>query len=188
MASACLYLSGKIEDNDHLRLRDIINVVYTTLQRDKEPLPLESQYYSIREAIVQAELHLLRMIGFQTQCQHPHKYLLHYLKSLRDWMSGEVWETYPLARTSWSLLQDAYHDTELVLDTNPSDLSLACIQLSLQTYGVQVPMTSESSERYAWYKVCEIREQKKVNVISLYFHRQRRCWIRGLRRTKFGMQ
>ena len=36
---------------------------------------------------------------------HPHKYLLHYLKSLKDWMSAEVWAKYPVARVSWSLLQ-----------------------------------------------------------------------------------
>ena len=35
ISAACLYLAGKIEDNDHLRLRDIINVVYTTLHRDR---------------------------------------------------------------------------------------------------------------------------------------------------------
>ena len=31
ISAACFYLAGKVEDNDHLRLRDIINVVYTTL-------------------------------------------------------------------------------------------------------------------------------------------------------------
>lgn len=35
MSSACLYLAGKIEDSDHLRLRDIINVVYSTLHRKR---------------------------------------------------------------------------------------------------------------------------------------------------------
>ena len=65
MGSACLYLAGKIEDNDHLRLRDIINVVWTTLHPEQEPLPLDSEYYNMRDAIVQAELHILRMIGFQ---------------------------------------------------------------------------------------------------------------------------
>ena len=67
MSAACLYLAGKIEDNDHLRLRDIINVVTTTLHRDREPLPLDSEYYNTREAIVHAELHVLRMVGFQVR-------------------------------------------------------------------------------------------------------------------------
>ena len=44
---------------------------------------LGDEYYAIREAIVQAELLLLRMINFKVQVEHPHKYLLHYLKSLK---------------------------------------------------------------------------------------------------------
>ena len=35
ICAACLYLAGKIEEHDQLRLRDIINVVYTTLHRDR---------------------------------------------------------------------------------------------------------------------------------------------------------
>ena len=35
ISAACLYLAGKIEDNDHLRLRDIINVVHTTIHHER---------------------------------------------------------------------------------------------------------------------------------------------------------
>jgi len=176
MSAACLYLSGKLEDNDQLRLRDIINVVYTTLHRDKEPLPLDSEYYNMREAIVQAELQILRMIGFQTRCDHPHRYLLHYLKSLRDWLPEETWNKFPIAKTSWSLLQDAFHDQIVVLDTQPSELALACIQLALQTYGVQVPMTSESYEHKAWFKVFNSATSKDkiwdilTRIMDIYSH------------------
>jgi len=156
MSAACLYLSGKIEDNDHLRLRDIINVVWTTLHPDQEPLPLDSEYYSTREAIVQAELHILRMVGFQVRHEHPHRYLLHYLKSLRDWVKEDVWDKYPVAKTAWALLQDSYHDPNLVLDSDPSELSLACIQLALQSYGVKVDMTNETS----WFKIFNSNSSK----------------------------
>jgi len=153
MASACLYLAGKIEDNDHLKLRDIINVVWTTLHPDQEPLPLDSEYYSMREALVHSELHILRMVGFQTRHDHPHKYLLHYLKSLRDWFPEDTWDKYPLAKTAWALLQDSYHDQNLVLESDPSELSLACVQLALQTYGVQVPLTNEAHESKSWIRI-----------------------------------
>ena len=101
-----------------------------------------------------SELLLLRMIQYQTNFVHPHKYLLHYLKSLKDWISPDVWNKYPIAQTSWSLLQDAYHDANVVMDTNPQLLSIACIQLSLQTYGIKVPFMSDTSvDEKAWYKV-----------------------------------
>ena len=82
IACSCIYLSGKAE-NDHQKLRDVINVTQTTLKKMNEPLDLGDEYYAIREAIVQAELLLLRMINFKVQGEHPHKYLLHYLKSLK---------------------------------------------------------------------------------------------------------
>jgi hypothetical protein len=173
MAVSCLYVAGKVEDN-HLRLRALINVAHTTLRRDEDPMELNDEYYATREAIVQAELFLLRMVNFQTNFDHPHKYLLHYLKSLKvqlwtkccccsifsinvmffsfflqEWMSDDVWEKYPIAKTSWSLLQDFYHDSSVV-SLNKSLISLACIQLALQSYGIAVPYQGQKS----WHFVC----------------------------------
>ena len=84
MACASLHISGKVED-DYIRLRDLINVSMTILRGLKEPLDIDSEYYATRDAIVEAELFLLRMINFQTTIEHPHKFLLHHLKSLKDW-------------------------------------------------------------------------------------------------------
>ena len=110
------------------------------------------------------ELLLLRMVQFHTKFVHPHKYLLHYLKSLKDWISPDVWDKYPVARTSWSLLQDSYHDSNVTLDTDPELLSVACIQLALQTYGIKVPFMSDTSiDEKAWYSVfCENATKDKV--------------------------
>jgi hypothetical protein len=33
IAAACLYIAGKAEDTDHLRLRDLVNVVHSTLHK-----------------------------------------------------------------------------------------------------------------------------------------------------------
>merc|ERR1719481_792470 len=160
IAATCLYLGGKTEDN-HLKLRDVINVVHSVLHKTLDPLPLGDQYWNMRDAIVQAELLVLRMCQFGVKFPHPHKYLLHYLKSLRDWMSGDVWLRYPIARTSWALLQDLYHDPR-VLDTDPSITALACIQLALETFGIQVPFVgSEGSEGSTWYKVIHEKATKE---------------------------
>jgi len=150
IGATCLYLAGKVED-DHLKLRDVINVVHSTLHRSLEPLALGDQYWNTRDAIVHAELLVLRMVKFQVKFSHPHKYLLHYLKSLRDWISTEVWAKYPIARTSWSMLQDLYHD-QRVLETDPTLTALATIQLALETYGIQVPFVGGGSEK-GWFKV-----------------------------------
>ena len=131
-------MSLPINDLPYLKLRDVINVTQTTLKKNNEPLDLNDEYYAIREAIVQAELLLLRMINFKVQVEHPHKYLLHYLKSLKEWFSPDVWERYPVAETSWSILQDFYHDPSVVRLDNAL-ISLACIKVALQSFGIAVP-------------------------------------------------
>ena len=81
MAASCLYLASKLDPNaNQLKLRDLINVVYTTLHRKdsgapEEPLKLESQYYNIREAICHGELLVLRMSNFQVSHHSLRKYL-----------------------------------------------------------------------------------------------------------------
>jgi len=154
IAATCLYLGGKTEDN-HLKLRDVINVVHSVLHKTLDPLPLGDQYWNMRDAIVQAELLVLRMCQFGVKFSHPHKYLLHYLKSLKDWMSADVWTKYPIARTSWSMLHDLYHDP-MVLTADPSLTAIACIQLALETYGIQVPFVGSDT----WYNVIDSKVSK----------------------------
>ena len=78
----------QVEDN-HLKLRDVINIVQSVLHRYQlpvcefvtifvsfrslEPLPLGDHYWNIRDAIVQNELLLLRMCQFGVKFSHPHK-------------------------------------------------------------------------------------------------------------------
>lgn len=50
-----------------------MNVSYSTLHRGSQPLELGDQYWSMRDAIVQAELLIMRMLKFQVTPIHPHK-------------------------------------------------------------------------------------------------------------------
>jgi len=159
LAATCLYLAGKVEDN-HLKLRDVINIVQSVLHRSLEPLPLGDLYWNIRDAMVQSELLLLRMCQFGVKFSHPHKYLLHYLKSLKDWMSPEVWAKYPVAKVSWSLLQDLYHDPR-VLEPDPSLTAIACIQLALETFGIQVPFVGTGEDDRPWYRIISEKAHKE---------------------------
>jgi len=58
-------VAGKLEEDEQLRLRDLINVSHSCLKKSEEPLALDQTYYSIREAICQAELLVLRMVKFK---------------------------------------------------------------------------------------------------------------------------
>lgn len=150
IGAACIYLSGKIEGSDILKIRDVINVVHATLHPKSEPLVLDNRYYSIRESITQAELLVVRMAGFNAKFDHAHKYLLSYLKSLSDWVGPQVWNELPVNSVAWSLVQDVYHDRRVLL-MNPSDLAIACIKLAMEVYGVEIPGYDEVKN--PWFQV-----------------------------------
>lgn len=84
IASSSLYLAGKVKD-DPLKIRDIINVSHNTLHRGSSPLEIGDEYWNMRDAIVQAELLIMRVLKFEVGTVHPHKYMLHYLKSMEGW-------------------------------------------------------------------------------------------------------
>lgn len=145
-----MYLAGKIKD-DPLKIRDIINVSHNTMYRNTSPLEIGDEYWTMRDAIVQAELLIMRVLKFEVTITHPHKYMLHYLRSLEGLFGNEMWCKAPIARTSAAFLQDFHHDA-CILDYDPKHVAVACISLSLQTYGVHLPLMEDSDDE-AWYMV-----------------------------------
>lgn len=79
------------------------------------------------------------------------QYMLHYLRSLQAWFGEEEWSKYPVAKTSMALLQD-FHHSPAILDYPPSLIAIACINLSLQIYGVVVPLMDECDQQ-PWFNV-----------------------------------
>ncbi|XP_050297584.1 cyclin-Q [Anthonomus grandis grandis] len=150
IASSSLYLAGKVKD-DPLKIRDIINVAHNTLHRGSSPLEIGDEYWNMRDAIVQAELLIMRVLKFEVGTVHPHKYMLHYLKSMEGWLGKETWEKIPIARLAASFLQD-FHLDPAVLDYSPQHIAVACISLALQCYGVQLPLMDDLDDE-AWYSV-----------------------------------
>lgn len=79
------------------------------------------------------------------------QYMLHYLRSLQAWFGEEEWSKYPVAKTSMALLQD-FHHSPAILDYPPNLIAIACINLSLQIYGVVVPLMDECDQQ-PWFNV-----------------------------------
>lgn len=150
IAASTLYLAGKIKD-DPLKIRDIINVSHNTLHRNNSPLEIGDEFWNMRDAIVQAELLIMRVLKFEVTITHPHKYMLHYLRSLEGLLGKDLWSKTPIARTSAAFLQDFHHDPS-ILDYEPKHVAIACISLSLQCYGIQLPLMEDSDDE-AWYSV-----------------------------------
>ncbi|KAJ8358883.1 hypothetical protein SKAU_G00154080 [Synaphobranchus kaupii] len=161
VAMSAIYLAGKVEEQ-HMRTRDIINVCHRYMHVDSEPLELNSQFWELRDSVVQCELLILRQLNFQVSFQHPHKvpaqsrpsflsqtddddadddniYLLHYLLSLKALLNRHAWSRTPISETAWALLKDSYHGP-LCVEHAPQHLAVAVLYLALHTYGVEVPL------------------------------------------------
>ena len=52
---------------DNIKLKLYYLFIYIYLSRTLEPLALGDEYWNIRDAIVQTELFVLRMVGFQVE-------------------------------------------------------------------------------------------------------------------------
>uniref|UniRef100_B3NZ59 Cyclin-Q n=1 Tax=Drosophila erecta TaxID=7220 RepID=B3NZ59_DROER len=175
IAASSLYLAGKIKEDETVKIRDVINVAYCTLNRGNAPLDLNDEYWSMRDAIVQAELLITRTLGFDLNIDLAHKYLLHYMKTLQDWVGPEVWNSVPIAKAAASYLQDFHHSAN-ILKYKPTHVAIGCLSLALQTYGIQVPLTDESDESAMWYKplVKDFTRENQweiiENVIEVYKH------------------
>jgi cyclin-Q len=72
IAGSCIFLAGKAHD-EPLKVRDVINVTHRTLHKDTQPIELDEDYWRMRDALVQAELLIMRMLKFSILWSHPHK-------------------------------------------------------------------------------------------------------------------
>jgi len=148
VGATCLFMAGKVRDNT-FKMRDVINVAHHTLHRDVPPLDLKDEYWARRDAIVQAELLLMRTLQFDVNFPTPHQYLLHYLKTLKTWLPGDTWSKVPIAQASSAFLQDIYHSPS-VLDFSPQAIALGSLYLTFQCYGVDIPFVKETDET-GWF-------------------------------------
>jgi cyclin L len=108
-----LYLASKLEECT-LRLRDLVNVYDLLLQRHKHELHHPEReykhtamsywsqtYYDLKDAIVVAEMQILKRLGFDVQVKLPYGTLVNYLQVL-----GLIDKTGPCPR-AWAFLNDA---------------------------------------------------------------------------------
>lgn len=73
IATGAIYLASKVNE-DPVRLKDIINVSQTTLDKEEalNNLGNDSWILSIRDTIVQCELFIMRVLHFDPSVKLPH--------------------------------------------------------------------------------------------------------------------
>ncbi|CAG0918594.1 unnamed protein product [Notodromas monacha] len=157
IAATCLYLAAKMEEKA-VAARDLINVVQNTLHPDKEVLPLDEVFSACEKSLAHLELHICRMLKFEMVVDTPHKFLLHYLHDMDNWIGSQLWNDLPIPEMCWTLLQDFFFSSN-VLKYSPQHVAIAIIYFSLQVYGRELPEDHGSQ----WMKVlCPTVELEKV--------------------------
>lgn len=133
IAMAAIFLASKVEEKPQ-RLRMIIQVAEYIRQRRRN-LPISEmklfseQYHNIRKGLVNAELQILRKLGFHVHVRHPHSFLISFLRHMG--LSGNK----VLVQRSWAYLNDSYR-TDVVLHHTPNQIAATMISLACESLQV----------------------------------------------------
>lgn len=159
VAMSSLYLAGKVEEQ-HLRTRDIINVSHRYFNSNSAPLECDGEFWDLRDSVVQCELLILRQLNFHVSFRHPHKYLLHFLFSVKSLVNRHAWSRTPVAETAWALLRDCYHGPMCIRHA-PQHIAIAMLYLALHSYGVELPV----GEREWWQVLCDDVRKSDIDAV-----------------------
>jgi len=141
-----LYLASKLEECP-LRMRDLINVYHLLLQRSAHALSSESSetefkytpmsyfgptFYDLKDALVVAEMQILKRLGFNVHVVLPYGTLVNYLRVLGLTEKGDV------CTRAWGYLNDGLQTPVYALYQVPT-IVCAAILLATRHMGISLP-------------------------------------------------
>ncbi|CAG6012619.1 unnamed protein product [Menidia menidia] len=145
---------------------------FNTLEplRGSAPLECDRDFWELRDSVVQCELVVLRQLNFHVSFEHPHKYLLHYLLSVKSLVNRHAWCRTPVAETSWALLRDCYHGA-VCIRHSPQHIAVATLYLALNSYGVELP----AGEREWWQDVTKADIEAVISDLLRLYDLEAKC-------------
>ncbi|VDD87814.1 unnamed protein product [Enterobius vermicularis] len=169
LACACILLAAKTEEDQVVRIRDVINVAYSILHPEKAILRIGEQSWAMREGIARMEYLVLRILKFDVEVDNSHQYLVHYLSSLRDWCPREF-SKYDIPAFSFTLLRDAHVCPSMVLSHSPQTVAIVCLSIALRTFRVNVCTRwyNVFSESMTSSKLRRLEKEYLENILQVY--------------------
>ncbi|KAG8217318.1 cyclin-like protein [Butyriboletus roseoflavus] len=197
-----LYLASKLEECP-LRIRDLINIYDLLLQRNTHALtpsiarknaeqfkhtPMSyfgNTFYDLKDAIVVAEMQILKRLGFNVHVVLPYGTLINYLRVL-----GLMNQKDACAK-AWGYLNDALQTPAYALYAVPTIVS-AAILLAVRHLGISLPSTPPNCWwdlfDAAWddvWSVCgqimrlyrDRTQEERFRVMSLMNKKEVRKWL-----------
>uniref|UniRef100_A0A1I8ES99 Cyclin-Q n=2 Tax=Wuchereria bancrofti TaxID=6293 RepID=A0A1I8ES99_WUCBA len=137
IASACLLLAAKIEEDEMVKTRDVVNVAYSILHPRAPILQIDDESWALRTSLSRMEYIVLRLLKFRLAVENPHKYLLHYISSLMHWCPHEFTK-FHIGAISFIILRDAHVDPYWVLSHSPQTIAIVCLAVALRIAKVSI--------------------------------------------------
>uniref|UniRef100_A0A0R3RVP9 Cyclin-Q n=1 Tax=Elaeophora elaphi TaxID=1147741 RepID=A0A0R3RVP9_9BILA len=148
VASACILLAAKIEEDEMVKTRDVVNVAYRfalSILHPREPiLQIDDESWALRTSLSRMEYIVLRLLKFRLAVENPHKFLLHYISSLMHWCPHEFTK-FHIGAISFIILRDAHVDPGWVLSHSPQTIAIVCLAVALRIAKVSIGVR--------WYSV-----------------------------------
>ncbi|CAJ0936000.1 unnamed protein product, partial [Mesorhabditis belari] len=138
LATACILIASKSEEDSAVRIRDVVNCAHRILNPDEPAMEVDDTFWTQRRSLGRLEFVVLRELSFETYFEHPHQLLSIYLDTLVSWMPQEF-EKFPIKDEVFSVLRDCYVIPEFVLEHSKESVALAVLSLVLKGHNITVP-------------------------------------------------
>lgn len=166
VAMGCMLLAMKIEE-DPRQPRAVVLVFHRMFERriGVEPasvIPPES-LRALRDEMLRVELHVLKELGFgfYNIMDHPHKFILYYLKVLELDIEGDV------SQRAWNYVNDSLR-TDLSLRFRSEVIACAAIYMASRSLEIKLP------DHPPWWALfnADMQEMGQIcNTILALYHR-----------------
>lgn len=175
VAMGCMLLAMKIEE-DPRQPRAVVLVFHRMFERrvGVEPssvIPPESLRV-LRDEMLRVELHVLKELGFgfYNIMDHPHKFILYYLRVLELDIEGDV------SQHAWNYLNDSLR-TDLSLRFRSEVIACAAIYMASRSLGIKLP------DNPPWWVLfnADMHEMGEIcNTILALYHRPKAAFLEPL--------
>lgn len=166
VAIASVFLGAKVEEQPK-RIRDVLNVFYTMFQKRQQlerlcVMDLNGGLYAVwREELIITERQILIELGFGMYniMQHPHKYILYFVKVLDG--------SKALAQRSWNYLNDSLR---IDICTRHSPQAIACAVIYLASRVEREPLPAS----VPWWKLFDttVEEMQDISTSIMQMYKQ----------------
>ena len=177
VAMTAIFLAAKIEECfAHSMLHDVLKVynVCEHLRNNRKHELLRRggpRYTALKKKLLSIERYLLKELGFSLTMDHPHKYILHFIKYLE--LEGDK----EFSQTAWNFVNDGMR-LDLCVRFPSAVIASAAIYMAAEKLGRVMPLSPP------WYHVfgASLNDLQTISgLISALYSEKKIAWLPSLR-------